>query len=62
MTYLNGLPVVALTLTDAFEITIYTASVAVSQDTDFFIFYSWIGNAPTITETGPTNSVFSDIS
>lgn len=48
-------------ITDVFEIKIQTGSVAVSQDSDFFILYSYIGDAPTITEVGPTGSAFTDV-
>lgn len=60
--YLGRTVYPSLIITDEQEISIYTGSVDVSEDTDFFILYSYLGDAPTITETGPTNSAYTDIS
>lgn len=47
--------------TDELELYGACLSVAVSQDSEFFILYSYVGDAPTITETAPSGATVSDI-
>lgn len=51
-----------LVLTDAFELLLTAEAIAVSEDADFFMLYQVVGDNPTITETGPTGSTWSDVS
>lgn len=49
-------------LNEDFELDLVIKSVAVSQDSDFFMLYEVIGDEPTITETAPTGAAWTDIS
>jgi len=52
----------ALLLTSDFELVLSVAAVAVAKIGTFFVQYSYVGTPPTLTETGPTGSVFSAVS